>query len=152
MKKSGTIAGIIVSKESNGFTLVETLVSMMVLAISLTMILQLFSGGMNSKRRAESYARAVFRAAEVMETVLVTASFEEQVLEGSFEDGYSWTATITQFIEENMEDTEEAQDTQTQESADTPAGSVLYQVDVDLFWDVGDKTKQFSLSTLKWVK
>jgi prepilin-type N-terminal cleavage/methylation domain-containing protein len=51
----------------SGFTLIEVLVAMVVLSVSLVSIFQLFSGGLNARRRAEEVARATFHAREKME-------------------------------------------------------------------------------------
>ena len=55
----------------DGFTLLEVLVATMVLGISVVIVLQLFSGGLDQARRAEDYTRAVFHARAKMEEVLL---------------------------------------------------------------------------------
>jgi len=127
----------------SGFTLVETLVALIVLSVALTMILQLFSGGINSKRRSGEYTRAVFRASEVMETILVSDTLSDQVLEGSFEDGFTWKITLLEIVDDQEE---------SEESTDEEKGVILYQVDLDLSWESGERTKHFQVSTLKMVQ
>jgi general secretion pathway protein I len=68
----------------------ETLVAMMLLAISLVVILQLFSGGLKSGKMADDYTRAVFHAREKMEEHLLIEDFEEGTFEGTFDDNYRW--------------------------------------------------------------
>jgi prepilin-type N-terminal cleavage/methylation domain-containing protein len=56
-----------------GFTLIETLVAMMLLAISFVIIMQLFSGGLKSSRVTTDYIYGIFHAREKMEEVLHSA-------------------------------------------------------------------------------
>ncbi len=125
----------------NGFTLVETLVAMMVLAIALTMVLQLFSGGINSKRRSEEYTRAIFHASEVMEGLLVSGT-TDQTLSGSFDDGYVWEAVLSPFQDDSLE----------ADPVLDEKGPFLYEVALTLSWESGHRIKRFQVTTLKMIK
>lgn len=81
-----------------GFTLIETLVAMMVLAISFVVIMQLFSGGLTSSRISGDYLYGMFHAQAKMEEFLLSENPEPGVYEGEFDDGYAWTAVVT-FLE-----------------------------------------------------
>ena len=81
-------------KNNDGFTLIETLVAIMLLAISLTIIMQLFSGGMRAVRLSNGYDRAVFYAQELIDEFLMAPRLSEEVRRGTFEDGYQWAVEI----------------------------------------------------------
>ena len=116
--------------------MIETLVSIMVLAISLTVILQLFSGGLNSVRVSSGYTLAVLHAREKMEEVLLSERLASGNLSGHFEDGYSWEAVVEhQTIEdENGRVVNQALD--------------LFEITVDVQWLDGDKEKHYDVTTL----
>lgn len=78
-----------------GFTLIETLVAMMVLAISFVVIMQLFSGGLTSSRISADYLYGMFHAQEKMDEFLLSENPEPGTYQGEFDDGYSWTAVLT---------------------------------------------------------
>jgi general secretion pathway protein I len=128
---------------SNGFTLMESLVAMMLLAISLVVILQLFSGGLKSGKIADDYARAVFHARDKMEEFLLIDDFEEGTFEGTFDENYGWRVDI-KLVE--TEDEDEDEDEEKNSLVD------LYHVDVLVFWPVGGQEKNFQISTLQIAK
>ncbi|MCJ7810032.1 MAG: prepilin-type N-terminal cleavage/methylation domain-containing protein, partial [Desulfobulbaceae bacterium] len=75
-----------------GFTLLEILVAISIMAICLTVIFQLFSGGLKSGRLSDDYTRGVFHAREIMEEILVSDALAEGISEGRFNDSYAWKA------------------------------------------------------------
>lgn len=79
---------------SAGFTLIEVLIAMMILAISLVTILQLFSGGLRSAAVSGEVTLAVHRAREKMEELLLYEEMRDMTIEGDFGDGYGWRADI----------------------------------------------------------
>lgn len=117
-----------------GFTLIETLVAMMLLAISLAVILQLFSGGLKSAKVADDYTRGVFFAREKMEEYLLIEDLEEGTFDGKFDETYRWQVDI-KFIEPKDEERVLPVD--------------LYQLDVVVSWPVGGQEKKIQISTLK---
>jgi len=86
------------STSNKGFTLLEILVAIAILAISLTVILQLFSGGLRSTRVSDRYSRGVFHAREKMEEILVEDRLDEGIREGEFDDAYKWRTRIVRMV------------------------------------------------------
>jgi len=121
--------------EEGGFTLVETLVSMMILAISLAVLLQLFSGGLNSSRLADAYTRAIFHAREKMEEVLISNRLAEGTTEGDFGDGYKWQVRIAMRVPPEDEIPKLPIDT--------------FEISIVIGWLEGNREKQFELNTRK---
>jgi general secretion pathway protein I len=129
-------------RPTGGFTLMETLVAMMLLAISLVVILQLFSGGLKSGKMADDYTRAVFYAREKMEEYLLMDDFQEGSFEGTFDENYRWLVDI-KLVE--PEDGDEKEDENEKEISLVD----LFHVDVSVFWPVGGREKKFQINTLK---
>ncbi len=124
---------------TGGFTLMETLVAMMLLAISLVVILQLFSGGLKAGKIADDYTRAVFHARDKMEEFLLIDDFEEGTFEGTFDENYRWRVEIKLLEPEEDGDEDEKEISLVD----------LFQVDVVILWPVGGREKMFQISTLK---
>jgi len=120
---------------NNGFTLIEILVAMSILAISLVVILQLFSGGLKSSRLSEEYTRAIFHAKEKMEEVLIPKELSEGELQGEFEDSFRWKSETVR-IEDPEED-------------DKKLPFTMFKIKIDVMWDEGDKERRFEISTIK---
>lgn len=123
------------AKKDRGFTLIEILVAMMILSISLTLILQLFSGGLKSAGISEKYTRAVFYAKEQMEAVLLAEEFESGTWKGEFDDEFGWKTDIVR-----LEPSEEEKDR-------LPLD--IFSITVTVSWNEGADEKNFQISTLK---
>ena len=117
-----------------GFTLIETLVAMMVLAISFVVIMQLFSGGLTSSRIAGDYLYGMFHAQEKIDEFLLSETPEPGVYEGDFDDGYAWRAEVTVL---------ESDDPETDKIPLVPV-----EVAVAVRWPHGVGEKTFSLRSM----
>lgn len=120
-----------------GFTLVEVLTAIMILAISMTTLFHLFSEGLKSARVSNDYTHAIFYAREKMEEALLSESLSVGEKEGTLADGYRWKLTVV-----SMEP--EAEST-------TPPGKSsihLFQVTVGITWDTDERQRTFAIQTL----
>ncbi len=120
--------------KTGGFALIEILVAVSVLAISLVVILQLFSGGLKARKLSEQYTRGVFHAREKMAEILLDPDLSEGETEGQFEDDYQWQAVITLVVSEEDEQK-------------LPVD--LLNVALKVTWRDGEKEKTFFIDTLK---
>ncbi|WP_373499509.1 prepilin-type N-terminal cleavage/methylation domain-containing protein [Desulfococcus sp.] len=137
-------------KPADGFTLIEVLTAMMILAISLVTILQLFSGGLRSAAISGEYTRAVFYAREKMEEMLLYDEMRDTALEGDFEDGYGWRAE-TRYL--NPEPDEEAARAGRPESPpETPWPLDLFEITVEVRWREADRERSVTLQTVHAAK
>lgn len=119
-----------------GFTLIEILVATMILSIALTVIMQLFSGGLRSARLSQDYTRGVFHAREKMEEILLADDVSTEAADGVFDDGYRWQTGV------ELVDTKEGEATE-------PLPVDTYLVTVRVSWPSGVREKKFELNTLK---
>ncbi len=126
---------------SDGFTLIETLIAMMILATSLIVIFQLFSGGLKAGRLSDEYTRAVFHAKEKMEEILLTEELADGAAYGEFGSDFKWRAEIRY-----IEPSEESEDKKKQAPVD------MFRITVDVSWHKGDSEKHFEISTIKIAK
>ena len=133
----GCRIGTTPSNATGGFALIEILVAVSVLAISLVVIMQLFSGGLKARKLSEEYARGIFHAREKMAEILLAPDLSEGETQGKFEDGYQWRAVITRIIPEGREE-------------NIPVD--LLNIKVSILWPEGEKEKDFAISTLKAVQ
>ena len=126
------------SNGEGGFALIEILVAVSVLAISLVVIFQLFSGGLKSRQLSEQYARGVFHAREQMAEILLIPDLSEGETQGEFEDAYEWQAVITRVVSEEGE------------AKNLPVN--LLNIRMRINWREGEKKKSFVIDTLKAVE
>jgi prepilin-type N-terminal cleavage/methylation domain-containing protein len=90
------------SSRGGGFTLIEVILTMTILAVGLVMILQLFSIGLRTSRTSCDYSTAVVYAKDIMEELSITP------VQGSgiFEDKFEWESEVLPY-EEYEKDLEE---------------------------------------------
>jgi general secretion pathway protein I len=119
----------------SGFTLIETLVAFMILAISLVVVMQLFSGGLKSNKLSSDYLYGIFHAKEKMEELLLAENTFAENLSGDFGDGYSWQASV---------DLIEFED-----ATEKPLPVSVYDITLDVSWRNGTRDKHFKLKTVK---
>ena len=123
----------------DGFTLLEILVAISIMAICLTVILQLFSGSLKSGKLSDDYTRAVFHAKEIMEEILVSSALTEGISEGRFDDSYSWKAEIARVVREEEEE----------EEGESKLPLVTFSIKVQVAWGGTERNKRFELETIK---
>lgn len=126
------------SGPDRGFTLIETLVAISILAISLVVLLQLFSGGLKSNRLSDEYTRGIFHAREKMDEILLAQELTAGVIGGEFDDGFKWRA--------------EAVPLEIKEAEEVILPFRAFNVRVAVTWDAGGREKQFAVSAIKLVR
>jgi len=120
-----------------GFSLLEVLVAFSILALSLGVLLRIFSGDGRLAGQAEEHARAVALAQSLLAGAGVETPLRPGATGGSI-DGYAWAMSVTPFV---------------------PAGVSLpeqqpfkpYWVAVVVEWGDGGDRRSFDLGTLRLV-
>ncbi|MEK6527784.1 MAG: prepilin-type N-terminal cleavage/methylation domain-containing protein [Nitrospirota bacterium] len=84
-----------------GFTLIEVMVAMAIMAISLVVVMQLFSASLKISRLSGDYTRAIVHAKGKMEEL----SIKPGQGTGVFEDGFKWESEVQPYedIKEELE-------------------------------------------------
>ena len=118
-----------------GFTLIEVIVAIAILAISLVMIMQLFSGGLRASRASRDYTRAIVHAKDKMEELHIEPVQDS----GEFEDGFKWESEVYPFdeYEEKLENIDVN----------------LLKVKVKVIWsNIANQQKSVELVSLKTIE
>ena len=125
-----------------GFTLLEVLVAVMILAISVTAILSQFSVGMEAGGKSRDITEAVLHAKEKLEELKAFVESGQAGQSGSFDDGYTWETNVSLYelpekesgVNENL------------------LSFDLLQLTVIVRWGTAGQERHMELSTLKAVK
>jgi general secretion pathway protein I len=122
-----------------GFSLLEILIAFSILALSLGILLKIFSGGVNTAGAAEDYNAAVQIAESLMARTGVETSLQSGVENGLEKDKYHWRVVVSpfQFAAENLDV--------------SALEAVLFKVRVSVSWDENARAdgRQVELTTLK---
>jgi len=89
------------SKDSGtaGFTLLEVLVALTVLAVGAALTLSLISGTLGNIRKVQLRTRTVEHAQTVLELALLDESIQQPTrFNGDFEDGTRWSVTVDDYV------------------------------------------------------
>ena len=123
-------------QRSRGYTLVEVLVAFVILAMALTVLLRIFSGGVRNVAVSSDYAKAVL----IAESRLATAGIDDTLAPGKtdgVENGhFRWTRVVTDYEP-------------TADYASTVRGLRGYRVTVTVSWPNGDRERRIELNTVR---
>lgn len=130
MKKRRTV-----TTGADGFTLLEILVAIALLAISLTLVFQLFSGSLNNIRASEYYLKAAWEGEVSLRKILNDDNLQAGTFAEVTENGYRVETTVSEVMREKT-------------------GSLPYramEIDLAVKWHKGSKEKVTCLKTVKLV-
>jgi general secretion pathway protein I len=123
---------------SRGYTLVEVLVAFVIMAMALTVLLRIFSGGVRNVAVSSDYAKAVL----IAESRLATAGIDDTLAPGEtdgIENGrFRWMRVVSDY--------EPSTDYNS-----TVRGLHAYHVTVTVSWPNGEKERRVELSTVRVV-
>jgi type II secretion system protein I len=120
---------------SKGFTLLEILVALAILATAVTIIFQLFSAGLRNIAVSEDVVSAAVRAEAKMREVLSNEELTENSWTETTTDGYTFAVNITEAL---------------QEKTDSLPVQVL-QIDLAITWTKNTRERSLRLRTYKTV-
>lgn len=115
----------------SGFTLIEVLVAVAILAVALTALFQAFAGGLGGARQAEAATRAGLIARSILDRVGVDLPLVEGVHRGEAADQYTWTLGISPRREPN--------------GARVNSPLRLYDVEAIVSWGIGHSVSLVSV-------
>ena len=119
-----------------GFTLLEVLVSLAVLGIALTVVLQIFSANLRNISSAEDYVFASAKAAARMREILDSDTLSETAWTETTRDGYNMDVSVSELLKDR--------------TSNLPMK--LLQVDLTIHWLKGKRDQSMTLRTIKTVE
>jgi general secretion pathway protein I len=125
-------------KAQRGFSLLEILVAFSIMAISIGMLLSIFSSGLRNASVSEEYTAAVQIAEAMIARPGLEAPLQQGQSAGIIDEKYHWELTVVPFV-------------LTTETIDTrPIPAQLFMVTAVVSWEEGGgRERQFELSELK---
>jgi prepilin-type N-terminal cleavage/methylation domain-containing protein len=123
------------SSRNGGFTLLEILVSLALLGIAITVILQLFSSNLRALSVSQNYVSAAIRAEAKMRDILEDTDLSEESWSEVTDEGYKFDASVTETLEERTENLQVR----------------MLEINLTVQWSEGSKMKYLTLKTLKVV-
>ncbi|MDP2827034.1 MAG: type II secretion system protein [Sulfuricellaceae bacterium] len=120
-------------KACRGFSLLEVLVAFVVLALTLSVLMRIFSGGARNAMLANDYSRAVLIAESKLEAVGIEFPLSAGGASGEVDEKFGW-----QLSAQLLPDTAPVQGA---------VANGLYQVEVSVTWDESGKQRAISLSS-----
>ena len=120
-----------------GFSLIETLVAFAIMGLSLGLVFQIFSTGLDAVDVSESH----FRATLIGESKLAAVGVEEELTagerSGEEEGGFDWVVSVVPF------------DVAREIESEASQVGALYEVTATITWSKGAEARQVVLKTLK---
>ena len=124
-----------------GFTLIEVVVALAILGIGLTVIIELFAGGLRSARVSQEYSTALNYVRSKMEEVMVQPTLKEGTEEGEFDDTFHWQVGV-----------EKVNILPVELDKDFKPPVDLFQVTLTVNWKSGSKTRTTTVRSFKTFK
>jgi len=139
-----------------GFTLLEVMVALAILAIGLVMVMQLFAGALRLSRVDKGLTEAVFVAQQVMDDLVLRDDLGDGLEDSGEVNGYTWTARAEKLVGEAMDQVNE-KDMRTADfiaeigSADAIVPVDVFKLTVTVRWRFGNSANErvYELCTLK---
>lgn len=127
--------------KNKGFTLIEVLVAVAILGVGLTVLIELFSGGLRLGRASEEYTKAVNYARSKMEEIAVKTTIEEGSEEGEFDETFRWRIEAKKIEILPIEN-----------KPDFKPPARFFQVQINIIWKSGSKEKSTRIESYRTVK
>ena len=122
-------------RNEKGFTLLEVIVALTILAGGILMLVQMFSGSLNQAAQADRYLNGVYLAQQKF-SQLEMDNFQSDATEGTFEnqESYRWQLEVLPY-ESPLNDEE--------------ARIKIQKVSLRIYWEDRDQEKEVQLVSLK---
>lgn len=124
------------ARQQQGFSLIEVLVAFMILAMSLTVIYRIFSGGLRNVTLSEDYARAVLIAESQLAAAGIADPLVHGTTAGDTDERFRWEREIEEYAP-------------WEQDRELSAAVLAYRVTVNVDWEHAGQTRQVSLSSVR---
>ena len=128
-----------------GFSLLEVLVAFSILALSLGVLMQIFSSAMRNAMLSQQYSNAALLAQSTLSAVGIEEPLQEGQSAGEWDNGMRWQLLITPYEEPLEEGGDPPRGLRTRQQAVIDG----FQVRVAVSWDDGDKRRRVELESLR---
>lgn len=126
-----------VERPQSGYSLIEVLVALTVLALTLTVLMRIFGGGLRNVDLAGQYTDAIAIAEAQLAAVGPLVPVAAGTSRGEFADRFHWTRTIDEYSSASLIVDQAATDL------------TAYRVVVDVEWRNLERPRHVQLATLK---
>ncbi len=123
-------------KQMQGYSLIEVLVAFTILALALTVLFRIFSGGLRNVDASADYALAVLVAEGKLAEPGVSTPLQIDTANGVEADKFTWSRSITQYDPANAE-------------SNNTFGVRAYRIVVNVEWPGGRSTRRVALETIR---
>ena len=120
---------------SKGFTLLEVLVALVVMAMAVTVVLQLFSANLRTIYRSGDWTAATIRADARLREILAGTAFIETAWSETTEDGYRLDVSVLEVLKERTDN--------------LPVK--MMEISLTIHWWDGRKEKNLRVKTMKMI-
>jgi general secretion pathway protein I len=124
-----------------GFTLIEVVIAVAILAVGLTVIIELFAGGLRLVRVSEEYTKAVNYGRIKLEEMTVKSKMEEGSEEGKFDETFRWQVGVKKVELLPVE-----------KKTEFKAPVELFQIQVKVIWKSGSRERSTYLESYKTMR
>ncbi len=130
--------------EEKGFSLLEVIIALAILAVGLVTLLELFAGSLRLTGKATQRTLAVIHAQNVMDSVFAQEFLEDGEDGGELSDGYFWRMNVQEiFLDEEGEGSEAAS------PANRHTDFHLKEIEVRIGWEEGERQRSFILRSMR---
>lgn len=122
-----------------GYTLIEVLVAFMILALALTVLLRIFSGGLRNVSVSSDYARATLIAESQLAAAGLGGTLAPGVTHGEVDQRFQWTQSVAAYAPFPG-------------YAAAAKNLPAYEITVTVEWSHGDGTRSVDLATVRLLR
>jgi general secretion pathway protein I len=128
---------------SAGFTLLEVMVALAILAIGLVTVLELFAGSLRLVTKASRHSQAAIYAQNEMDRLFSQTTLTDGEESGDLPDGYYWRARVQEIYPEEDR-------TRLQPQRQNPTDFLhLKEIEVNVGWQENGQEQTFTLRSLR---
>ncbi len=132
---------------SAGFTLLEIMIALSILAVGLVAVLELFAGSLRLTGKASHRTQAVIHAQNVMDGFFAPDFLEDGEDSGELPDGFFWRARVQEIFPDETE--EEAAERENDALGGQASLLHIKEITVSIRWEEGESHRSFELRSMR---